>query len=129
MSGLQAVIARHRQLSFELAPDLLQQRAAALAFERGENEPVGGELEIAVGVDQIGNRFARRHRLAERQRQMNADRQRLRAHIVAHRLVQIRRRHQHRAGGQNAVAIGRQDSGIDARMNAEIVGVDDQSGR
>src|SRR4029077_7249338 len=29
----------------------------------------------------------------------------------------------------NAVAIGRQDAGIDARMNAEIVGIDDQSGR
>ena len=40
--GFKAVVARDGELGFEFAANLPQQGAAALALERGQNEPVRG---------------------------------------------------------------------------------------
>ena len=86
-------------------------------------------LEITFLVHEVRHVRERRDRFAEGQGQVETNRKQARTHDLADRFLEIWRGEQHRARGEHAMAIGRDDPSVYPRVNSQIVGVDDYPGR
>ena len=119
----QAGAAEERELRVHLGLDLrLQLRAEEVAQADG----YGVVGEVARGIGQTGNLLGGQCGLAHEEREVKADTE---ARILAGEFDGFRsgvaRDHQ-AGGGEDAVAMGLDDGGVDAAGAAEVVGIDDE---